>query len=378
MVYKLAEMIPFMDYYLEDLSRLNGQPKKTIGEYVESKGILVPRRFDTLAEAEASPLFYILRSEGAPEYTGPSGMFSSYKTFAVLIDKPVTEYTHLEEAEEAVRDCILRPSFIDARIDGYLESLAVSKEEFCRGFSFSIWQYMSGKNHTVVRDSCVPDRFHILSSLTNGKSYDVWEQGDISRRYASSSFLDEATISHLVSTYKGVHVLDHFNSDDCPIMEFQSTPNGYVYFLQTHPTRRFTPADHTLDRPTEKGEIEADFTRGALPEGGLDIDVVLTHQGFTSVSSSDGSFCPFDDAQKQLSGIFTYEGVRHIYEKVIANHMETANLFLPEVSVLVDPNSLFPEGYKEFYTSKVTPESMFPEITLHVESDGRRALIERV
>ena len=50
-----------MDYYLEDKSRLNGQPKRTIADYVEQKGILVPRRFDTLAEARKSKIRWCFR-----------------------------------------------------------------------------------------------------------------------------------------------------------------------------------------------------------------------------------------------------------------------------------------------------------------------------
>ena len=58
------------DYYLEDRSRLNGQPKRTIGDYVESQGILVPRRFDNLVDARKSNKAVLLRSEHSQEYDG--------------------------------------------------------------------------------------------------------------------------------------------------------------------------------------------------------------------------------------------------------------------------------------------------------------------
>ncbi len=44
------------DFYIEHPEELNCQPKKTIGDYVESCGIPVPRRFESLAEARADTL----------------------------------------------------------------------------------------------------------------------------------------------------------------------------------------------------------------------------------------------------------------------------------------------------------------------------------
>jgi hypothetical protein len=35
-----------MDHYLENPERLKGQPKRTIADYVEQNGILVPCGFD--------------------------------------------------------------------------------------------------------------------------------------------------------------------------------------------------------------------------------------------------------------------------------------------------------------------------------------------
>ena len=58
------------DYYLEDPNRLKGQPKKTIGDYVEQNGILVPNRFNSLKEAKKSGKKIFLRSERSQDYWG--------------------------------------------------------------------------------------------------------------------------------------------------------------------------------------------------------------------------------------------------------------------------------------------------------------------
>ena len=66
------------DFYLENPAELKGQPKRTIGDYVESNGFLVPRRFDSLAEARRSKKGILLRSELTQDYDGVSWLLESY------------------------------------------------------------------------------------------------------------------------------------------------------------------------------------------------------------------------------------------------------------------------------------------------------------
>ncbi len=65
------------DYYLKNPNKLMGQPKRTIADYVESQGILVPRRFENLKEARKSHKAILLRSEHTQEYDGVSGLLDS-------------------------------------------------------------------------------------------------------------------------------------------------------------------------------------------------------------------------------------------------------------------------------------------------------------
>ncbi len=65
------------DYYTENIAQLKGQPKRTIGDYVASQGILVPTRFDSLKDARASGKPFIARSEHPQDYDGVSGLVDS-------------------------------------------------------------------------------------------------------------------------------------------------------------------------------------------------------------------------------------------------------------------------------------------------------------
>ena len=56
------------DYYIANPSALCGQPKRMIAEYVEQKGILVPRRFESLEKARLSEGEVLARSEHVHEY----------------------------------------------------------------------------------------------------------------------------------------------------------------------------------------------------------------------------------------------------------------------------------------------------------------------
>lgn len=66
------------DVYLQNPDMLMGQPKRTIGDYVEENGILVPKRFTSLEEALDSNLQFLMRTEGLFEYEGVSGLLESH------------------------------------------------------------------------------------------------------------------------------------------------------------------------------------------------------------------------------------------------------------------------------------------------------------
>ena len=63
------------------------QPKKAVGDYVASEGILVPRRFETFEEAQfaaQSDTSVIARSEHPDEYSGPSGFSFPIRGYTIV------------------------------------------------------------------------------------------------------------------------------------------------------------------------------------------------------------------------------------------------------------------------------------------------------
>ena len=76
-----------IDIYLQNLEFLQGQPKRTIADYVEENGILVPKRFNSLEEALGTQLPFIMRSEGTFEYNGVSGLLESHIVSPLIIAK---------------------------------------------------------------------------------------------------------------------------------------------------------------------------------------------------------------------------------------------------------------------------------------------------
>ena len=91
-----------MDYYEADPRRLQRTPKKTIADYVEQNGILVPRRFTSLREARASGVFTIARSEHEQDYAGVSGIFESLR---------LEDYANIQNEDE-LKDIVIRRQHI--------------------------------------------------------------------------------------------------------------------------------------------------------------------------------------------------------------------------------------------------------------------------
>ena len=122
------------DYYLEDRTRLQGQPKKTIGDYVESQGILVPRRFDNLDDARKSKKAIILRSEHPQDYNGVSGLLSSPK-----LSGKYHSYRGIESLEEARERLFEHEATYSSLVYmQYCWLLGIDSQKFIDETSFSI------------------------------------------------------------------------------------------------------------------------------------------------------------------------------------------------------------------------------------------------
>lgn len=268
-----------VDYYLEDRSRLNGQPKRTIGDYVEQNGILVPRRFDNLKQARRSGLPILIRSEHPQEYDGVSGLLSSWSLYREskkygIVSPPADSI----ETEEQLKEGMLNLKTDDfsttskARffIKNYCAYLGIDPSEFEDEISYSLWEELGGLNRRVFADSAVLGRYHIttLGDCMRMVNYTIVEDGKILESHPRPLPIElEEGLLNLIDVYEKIRHLSNFDPIHCPIMEFQ-TFDGKDYFLQYHRTRDFEPMDFELDRELKQGEHRALFVRGATsPEG---------------------------------------------------------------------------------------------------------------
>lgn len=378
------------DYYLADLSRLNGQPKRTIADYVESNGILVPRRFDSLAEARRSDLPVILRSEHVDEYarrlngrlvTGVSGLLES---------PDLTRHPDIDE--EAIKEEVFKePDFGQTQASQYCSWLGFKKEDFMQDVTFSFWEKLAGYNRAVIADSSIRGRYHISTNKSGddwAMNYTVFENGKVFASYFKP-LPDEiiAGFEELVRFYEQVRNLPNFDKNNCPLVEVQTVGNQN-YFLQYHRTRDFIESTFTLERPPTNQEREAMFVRGATSLEGITCDTTVLHawwnlgEGHTLPAQEDGSFDFFWNQvypelmipQRRIQMI---KGRKLDWElmQVAEGHTQRSKMFKPEISLIYRKDDLeFPEDLGE----KLESTRQDQKIKLFVVSDGRKAYYQRV
>jgi hypothetical protein len=400
------------DFYLEDPTRLNGKPKLTIGNYVElalnaeieAGKLFLPRRFNTSEEAEASGLPILCRSEHPQEYNGISGLLESLN-LREFIGK-VTEEGLIN------RLCSDRKEEIKA----YCAFLGIDRAQFMKQIGLSYWEGIYGYNRSVVADTAIARRYHITTlknprgfSETISINYCVFENGKIVASYQKDlpeSLL--ADLTNLVDIYERVRNLNHFEKNNCPIMELQTNTDQGVknYFLQYHRSRTFSHSTFVLDRQAEGEEVEALFTRGATPESGLHLRLTVAYATIASLrlrgegffnsgirpekyelpkireaSIVDTRYSPFIDLiypELKLQVVEEEEGLGNHQLGNCVYHGMRSKLFKPEVTILIPSGSLISEKERKEKErlAKETGEDQF--IDVRVVSDGRRALIRRV
>jgi hypothetical protein len=405
-----------MDYYLQDKSRLEGQPKRAIAEYAEQNGILVPRRFDSLAEARDSHKPILLRSEHPQEYDGISGLLDSLS----LSNSPVRDSQDTEEVKQKYFEK-------EEKADGiplykqFCKSLGLNEEEFRKQTSFSIWECLEGLNRAVIADSSIPNRYHIMT-LPHRDDIDNWfcnyaivDNGELTKDLIMPlpEELKEG-LRDLIETYEQIRHLERFDSNNCPIMEFQ-TYKGKNYFLQYHRTRDFLPVDFILDRDLKEGEIEVPFVRGATSKEGGTFKTTVYYAGnwYFNPEDEDGSFdlhhnriFPELQFKKRKLQIINSKDLTNELTCLVADHIQKSKLFKPKVSAIfpielvMKDNEVLWGGYDHVHFAngrKYVPrdptlkdgESIFnfseevqkghnASMDIHFVSDGKRAFVKRV
>ena len=120
------------DYYLQNPPQ---QPKREIAEYVESQGILVPRRFANLQEARASGLPLIARSEHPQDYAGASGIVESRVITNAVYNRHLRTISSEAELKESILGELEEEHMSSAHMQ-YCRLLGLDVEKFKEEVSF--------------------------------------------------------------------------------------------------------------------------------------------------------------------------------------------------------------------------------------------------
>lgn len=349
------------DLFKQHPELLQGQPKRTIAEYVENEGILVPKRFASLEEAITSNSAVLVRSENPQDYDGEGNLFHS-----TILDKRRKNY-------EKLRAHML--SLPENKINRYKEPqdwLQKTKSET----SYSFWEFIGeGENRTMVADNGIPDRYHILTTID--RTYDrkfsgehtqwvIIEGGEVV--FGEADFDLEKEIGF----YEKVRHLECFDPNHCPSIEYQVVGED-IYFLQYFRTNDFQEADFVLERDLEEGEIMADFVRGATPEQGVLRKVHFPQTGGTYSSPELGG--------KIHHAPFTLAELQGYISSV---HTQIAQVFKPAISVCTEIESLYTKQELLTLFSRsygLTDEKCLPDFeppTIRFISDGRTAYLKRM
>jgi hypothetical protein len=395
------------DFYSEDRSRLRNQPKKTIGDYVESKGILVPERYKSMEEARESGEDVLCRSESIFEFNGPSGILESVTLSAFPRIKDIEELKKTifgEVREDGSPD----PAFNFSKAGYYFCPINnISPKEFFDSISFSFWHKLEGYNRTVVADDTVKGRYHVITEGNipgeDGKqehclAYSIIENGFVNNIFDMFPKTDKQ-LDGLIEFYESVRNLERFDGNNCPIMEIQTVNNKH-YFLQTLSGRDFSAADFEVKQG--KG-TEAFFVRGKTSAKGEVFRIAAEFPNDYAIKQ------PFEMAEGYLqetpdSKNFYYEmlaskwkiailrAVEHkidnisypanidntMYMAIVMGHIGTSQLFKPGVSLILNDKDIMSREEREKAHAYAYETKKVPCIDVKVTSDGRKAFVERV
>jgi len=396
-----------MDYYLQNLDRLEGQPKRTIADYVEQNGILVPRRFDSLTEARKSHKGILLRSEHPKEYHEISGLLNSFPLSSFFFS--VRGAKNIEEVKQKYFEHEWASLYKQ-----YCKKLGLDENEFRKQASFSIWENLEGVNRTVIADSSIANRYHIMSYKGEKEnfisSYVIVENKKLIKEFVGQLPEDlKKDLNNLIEIYEQVRNLWKFDPNHCPIMEFETIKNKN-YFLQYHRTRDFSPSTFTLERDLQKDEIEVPFARGASSKEGevSKVTVFYGKEENFNLEGEDGSFDLHEDfvfsgleVRKRKLQIFGRDISREL-TNIVTGHDQRSKMFKPKISAVIPfqlllknnevilresstkeknyfpRNPILKKGETIFDFSKESMKGKNSYVNLHIISDGRKAFIKRI
>lgn len=375
------------DYFLQNRPM---QPKKEIGDYIESQGFLVPQRFKNLDDARTSGKSFMIRSEHPQDYDGASNLLGSYEVPLSMLSSPDEDTSYpFNNIPTIDQDLLERTlvSFSRGSISTYCNFLGLSRTEFESQSSYSYWELLDGYRQAIVADSAIAGRYHVFTASPgmneNGSAYSTIDDGKETMHYTQIPDGKLPSSDGLISLYEKVRNLDNFNPDHCPIMETLAFGDRN-YFLQYHRTRDFVPATFKLDRDNGEDEIPAVFVRGVTPETGLKLKVYI-HNDMRSRFSVDEEagvdFYVEEEILEVMSRRRKLQLLRRDSNSSVGfysnhGHLSRSLLFKPDLSL-----SLRKEDMDRLLQNPATPprkERKSANVTINVVSDGETAYLKRV
>ena len=310
------------DYYLLNPPR---QPKREIAEYVGGH----PRIFDGHKEgrkASDKGIRTRARSEHWQDYFGVSGMVDSplldqiphiknekqlkdlmrYGEIAPAPGMNIGEYRLVNDVwvqYTPPQEYVRKPTISTLNAQDYFDALKLpesARERFWKDMSFSYWEELGGYNLTIVADSAIANKHHIMVRSKPYCGYAAFEGGKLV--YSGSSVPNEIVENarKIIGFYENKRNLPRFDSANCPIIEAQLVRSN-VWFLQYLKAQPFEHAAFSLDRPPAKNELVAEFTRGATVPGGS----LYMIRAYDSTSPPSKWAKPFPHQDKK-DGIFDH------------------------------------------------------------------------
>jgi len=277
------------DYFLLHPPR---QPKREIAEYVGSH----PALFEGHAcakKAVANGKRVRARSEHRQDYAGVSGMVDS----PLLNDMPnLKDEKELKDimrngewteekglrigsyelegdvwvSKPATKKLVRSPTKTSKRVEDYFNALRLgngARDAFWNGLTFSYWEELGGYNLTIIADSAIANKHHIMVRNEKYHGYLIFMDGKAvyESKKAPSAIIENG--HKIIDFYEIKRNMSRFDPMNCLAMEAQFY-RAKSWFLQFLRGQMFEPAGFKLERKPEKGELVALHARGATAPGG--------------------------------------------------------------------------------------------------------------
>ncbi len=433
------------DWWMSEATALRA-PKQEIGDYVESQGFDVPRRFGTLDEAldvVRADGGIVIRSEHREEYDGPSGLLQTY----VIDERSADDSTRVfeqygnfdidEEVYASQNRCAVTawrqgdgPGYrtmadvvlgvaLNTPTDLTIQRLMqlTSQEYMVRRYAhltdrevpelmqeaqFSFWEHIPGSNVTVIADSAIDDRYHVLANSPKRKnmpSYCGWqiadERGNSMIGTENDNVLTPEATENLIKTYEAIRNLPRFASEHCPIMELQLDEKGQIWFLQYHRARDFQAAGAPLnpdDFSAKEGWQKVDGVRGAIDTPST-LKTALwypDHYGSrrrvarqlpeVEEGSADWHYdwSLSEILSRRRLGYIAQDSYARHYDTMAAAHAARSKWFKPLVAVACNDRgleNLIPKMVKKEILNTVYREGDFSQVVIDLAADGNTGYV---